>query len=350
MQINLNLSEIKRIIGVKEGPDDFLNLKNISSLENATSDDVAFLFDRGSESVFSPVEIEKIKNSNAGIIVAQKEIVIGKRYLIVEDSLSAFSKIVNFVQNDKSENLISDNAVISDKAYLHQSVKVGSACVICDNSKIDELTILDSNIFIGKNVSIGKNVKIYSGAKVLDDSIIGNNSIIHANVVIGSDGFGYSITKRGLQKIPQIGIVQIGRDVEIGACTTIDRATFEKTIIGDGCKIDNLVQIAHNVVIGSHTVILAQTGIAGGVLIGTGCQIGGQVAIKDHLKIGNGVKIVSKSGVMKDIKDGEIVAGIPAISFSKWKRAMVVFSMLPEYLKKLKERKKSAGFFKSLFR
>ncbi len=350
MQINLNLSEIKRIIGIKEGPDDSLSLKNISSLENATSDDVAFLFDRGSESVFSPVDIEKIKNSNAGVIIAQKEVVIGKRYLIVDDSLSAFSKIVNFVQDDKSENLISNNAVISDKADLHQTVKVGAACVICDNTKIDELTVLDSNIFIGKNVSIGKNVKIYSGAKILDDSIIGNNCIIHANVVIGSDGFGYSITKRGLQKIPQIGTVQIGSNVEIGACTTVDRAAFDKTIIGDGCKIDNLVQIAHNVVIGPHTVILAQTGIAGGVIIGTGCQIGGQVAIKDHVEIGNGVKIVSKSGVMKDVKDGEVVAGIPAMPFSKWKRAAIVFSMLPEYLKKFKDREQKMSFFKRFFR
>ena len=131
-------------------------------------------------------------------------------------------------------------------------------------------------------------------------------------------------------------IVQIGSNVEIGICTAITRASFDKTIIGDGCKIDNLVQIAHNVIIGSHTAILAQTGIAGGVQIGIGCQIGGQVAIKDHLKIGNGAKIVSKSGVMKDVKAGEVVAGIPALPFSEWKRSSVLFSMLPGYLKKIR--------------
>ncbi|MBD3273152.1 UDP-3-O-(3-hydroxymyristoyl)glucosamine N-acyltransferase [Candidatus Dependentiae bacterium] len=349
MQINLNLSDIKKIIGADLNPDDSFSVKNISSLEDADSNDIAFLFDRGSESVFSPVNLELVKKSNAGIIVAQKEIVPGKKYLLVKDPLSAFTKIINFVQKDDSKKLIEDTAVISNKADIHQSVKIGAASVVCDNAKIDELTILDSNVFIGKNVCIGKNVRIYSGVKILDGSIIGNNSIIHSNTVIGSDGFGYAANKNGLQKIPQIGIVQVGNNVEIGANTTIDRATFNKTIIGDGCKIDNLVMIAHNVVIGPHTAILAQTGIAGGVVIGAGCQIGGQVAIKDHIKIGNGAKIVSKSGVMKDIKDGDVVAGIPAMPFSKWKRAMIVFSMLPEYLKKFKERDKKAGFFKRLF-
>lgn len=359
MQINLSLSEIKNIIGAQVGPDDLfkgepckdesLKIKNISSLEKATENDIAFLFDRGTESVFSPVNLDLVKNSKAAVIVAQKEVIPGKNYLITTDPLSVFTKIVNFIQDDKSEKLISENSIISKKSELDQTVKIGPSSVICDGSKIGKFTVIDSNVFIGKNVVVGESVKVYSGAKILDNSKIGNNTIIHANVVIGSDGFGYSVTKQGLKKIPQVGIVEIGNDVEIGANSTIDRAAFDKTVIGDGCKIDNMVHIAHNVIVGPHTAILAQTGIAGGVQIGFGCQIGGQVAIKDHIKIGNQAKIVSKSGVMKDVEPGQTVAGIPAQPFSKWKRSAIVFAMLPEYLKKFKEREKKAGFFKRLF-
>lgn len=337
MQLNLNLKKIKDIIGVDSNSDDSILIKNIASLENATENDMAVVFDRGSESVFSSVEVEKIKNSKAGIILCDKEIVVGKQYLITPNALTAFSKIVNFIKNSDSKDFIDSTAVISKKSNLHESVRIGFYSVICDYVTIGEFSIIDSNVFIGKNSSIGKNVKIYSGVKILDGTIIGDNSIIHANAVIGSDGFGYNISKAGLQKVPQIGIVQIGSNVEIGSCTAIDRAAFDKTIIGDGCKIDNLVQIAHNVIIGPHTVILAQTGIAGGVRIGVGCQIGGQVAIKDHITIGNGAKIVSKSGVMKSVKDGAVVAGIPAMPFSKWKRSAALFSMLPDYLKKMRD-------------
>ena len=194
MQINLNLSEIKKIIGVDTNLDDSFSVKKISSLEAATGQDIAFLFDRGTESVFSPVNLDLVKNSKAGIIVAQKEIVPGKRYLIVSDPLQVFSKIVNFVQKDKSEKFINENSVVSEKAVLDKTVKVGFSSVVCDNARIEELTVIDTNVFIGKDVHIGKNVKIYSGVKILDGSLIGDNTIIHANAVIGSDGFGYSVT------------------------------------------------------------------------------------------------------------------------------------------------------------
>ncbi|KKP24338.1 MAG: UDP-3-O-acylglucosamine N-acyltransferase [candidate division TM6 bacterium GW2011_GWF2_28_16] len=338
MQINLDLNQIKKIIGVENSDDSFL-VNNIMSLENATENDAAIILDRGSESVFSSIEIEKVKNSKAGVIIAAKEVVPGKRYLIVNDSLNAFTKIIDFVtKNNKKE-----------KALVHESVTVGAHTVINDNTQIDQDTVIDSNVFIGSGVAIGKNVKIYSGARILDGTIIGNNCIIHANAVIGSDGFSYAVTKTGAKKIPQIGIVQIGNDVEIGACTTIDRAAFDKTVIGDGCKLDNMVHIAHNVIVGPHTIILAQTGIAGSVKIGFGCQIGGQVAIKDHLTIGNGAKIVSKSGVLKDVAPHETVAGIPALPFNKWKKSSVIFALLPEYLKKFESNSKKVSLLKNLF-
>jgi UDP-3-O-[3-hydroxymyristoyl] glucosamine N-acyltransferase len=171
------------------------------------------------------------------------------------------------------------------------------------------------------------------GVIILDRCHIGDNSIIHAGTVIGSDGFGYQVSQTGMKKIPQIGIVDIGKYVEIGANCSIDRAAFDVTQIGNGVKMDNGCHIAHNVIIGDHTAILAQTGIAGGVKIGMGCMIGGQVAIKDHVVIGDGVKVVSKSGVLTDVSNGQTVAGIPAIPFSQWKRTVVILGKLPEYIK-----------------
>ncbi len=346
MQINLDLTELERIIGVKSPGDSFF-VKKIASLENATENDIAVVLDRGDNSVFSDIEVEKIKNSKAGIIIAPQKMVEDKRFLVVPNSLDAYSKIISFV-NKKNSQQRSKNCFIDQSAQVHESVIVGEYSVISNNAEINQNTIIDSNVFIGRNVCIGKNVKVYSGARILDGSIIGDNCIIYANAVIGSDGFGYAVTKTGAKKVPQIGIVQIGSDVEIGACATIDRATFDKTIIGDGCKIDNMVHIAHNVIIGPHTIILAQTGIAGSVKIGFGCQIGGQVAIRDHIKIGNGAKIVSKSGILKNVLPNETVAGIPALPFSKWKRSSTIFALLPEYLKKFESKSIKSNFWSNL--
>ena len=361
MQINLNVEQIKKIIGASSSLDDFFLtcepelperrlIKNITSLEKATQDDLAFLLDRGDESVFAAVSLDKVKTSNAGLIIAKSKVVEGKNYLLVNDPLQAFWALVNFVEKqDQSDSDLNINStvVVSKTAKLKDNVKIQANSVIQDDAQIGENSVIGANVFIGKKVVIGSNVKIYAGAIILDGCKIGNDCIIHSNVVIGSDGFSYSVTKFGLQKIPQIGIVEIGNNVEIGACCTIDRASFEKTIIGDGVKLDNHVHIAHNVKIGPHTVIIAQTGIAGEAQIGAACQIGGQVAIRDHIKIGNKVKIVSKSGIMKDLPDGAIVAGIPAVPFTQWKRMSVMINKLPELLKEFTQLKSLASHIKT---
>lgn len=321
MQINLTVGEIKRIIGVLENSDDSFFIENLSSLENAKQSDIAIVLDKSDKDIFGPVSLDKIKSSNAGIIISKKEFGskefgADQKYILVKDPLLAFQKIVNYIETKReSKSLIDASAVISKMAILKESVSIGASA------------------YVGENVIIGSNVKIYPGAKILNGSIIGDNSIIHSGAVIGSDGFGYQVTKDGLQKIPQIGIVKIGTDVEIGANVTIDRAAFDETYIGNGVKLDNAVHVAHNVFIGDNTVILAQTGIGGSVKIGFGCMIGGQVAIRDHVEIGNNVKIVSKSGVMGDIKDNQTVAGLPTIPFSQWKRICVMVSKLPDIYK-----------------
>jgi UDP-3-O-[3-hydroxymyristoyl] glucosamine N-acyltransferase len=277
--------------------------------------------------------------------LASAPLVEGKNYLIVSNPLAAFQKIVKSVKECKA-SFIHKTASISDSVILEENVTVLANAVIDSGVRIGRESVISANVFIGEKCRIGNYVTIHPGAKILSGSIIGDHTIIHAGVIIGSEGFGYKVTDVGILKVPQIGIVHVGKDVEIGAGTCIDRGAFGETFIGDGTKIDNLVHIAHGVKIGSHCAILAQTAIAGSVKIGNGCLIGGQVAIRDHVKIGNGVKIVGKSAVSKDIKDGEIIAGMPAISFKEWKKLKVVERYLPEMVGFVKEMKNRLEFAK----
>lgn len=347
MNIQLELGKIIDLLG--EGAcslDRSFSINALASLENATEHDLAILIDRGDQSVFEGTSLEEIKKSKAGLFLAVRPIVEGKNYLLVKDPLSAFQKIVDFIaqQKESKEADIAPDVVISPGAVISRGAKIGPG------------TVIGAQVFIGADCIIGAQVLLHAGVKILDRCVVGDFSIIHAGAVIGSDGFGYQVTAQGLRKIPQIGIVRIGRQVEIGANCSIDRASFDATIIGDGVKLDNAVHIAHNVKIGAGTAILAQTGIAGSVTIGKGCQIGGQVAIKDHVQIGNGVKIVSKSGVMHDLADGQIVAGIPAMPFNQWKRLCVVLVKLPDMVKTFRAGAVSSGhghsrkpFWKRLF-
>ena len=186
------------------------------------------------------------------------------------------------------------------------------------------------NVYIGDNVKIGDNVILFSGAKIYSETEIGNNCVINSGAIIGADGFGFAPSKEGVyDKIPQIGNVIIEDYVDIGAATTIDRATLGSTIIREGVKLDNQIQVAHNVEIGKNTVIAAQTGIAGSSKIGENCMIGGQVGIAGHLTIGNNVRIQAQSGIGRNIKDGEIIQGTPAFGYSDFNKSYVYFKKLP---------------------
>ena len=331
MELHLTVARLKSILGEGECTlDESTTINRITSLETATSNDLAIVFDRGNESVFDAVAQEKIKQSSARLIVAAQSLDTEKNYFLVKDPLSAFQKLVAFIDHE-------DRTTSEDSVQSTNGVSLHPTAVVSDSAIIGAGTIVGPFVFVGKQCTIGERVILQPGAKILDRCIIGNDSIIHAGTVIGSDGFGYQVTKQGLNKVPQIGIVRIGNGVEIGANCSIDRGSFDETIIGDRVKIDNNVHIAHNVVVGSCTAILALTGIGGSVKIGAGCQIGALVAIKDHVTIGNGVKIVSKAGVMHDLKDGDIVAGIPAMAFGTWKRMSVILTKLPELFKTITE-------------
>lgn len=232
-----------------------------------------------------------------------------------------------------------DLAFIDSSVKLPSSTSVGAFVVIKEKAEIGANCVFHEQVYIGRNVKIGNNVVLAAGVKIMFDCVIGDNVFIHSNTVIGSDGFGFLPQTDGtFKKVPQIGNVIIGDNVEIGANTVIDRATMGSTIIKKGVKLDNLIQIAHNVIIDENTVIAAQTGIAGSAKIGKNCMIGGQVGIAGHLSVADGTKIQAQSGIAKNIKTkNTAVYGSPAFNYGNFVRSHLVFKNLPEVEKRLRE-------------
>ena len=255
----------------------------------------------------------------------------------VKDPYSSFTTILELFNDDKSKRSgTSDKSDIDKSSTISKSSYVGSYTTIGKNSIVGDNCVIDNQVFIGDNVKIGNNCKIYPGTKILNDTIIGNSCIIHSSCSIGSDGFGFAPNDDGTyKKIPQTGNVVIGNNVEIGSNSTIDRATIGSTIIKDGVKLDNQIQIAHNVEIGENTAIAAQSGIAGSTKIGKNCMIGGQVGIIGHLKIGDNVKIQAQAGVTSDVESNARITGTPAISYMNYNKSYIHFKNLPEIVKKI---------------
>ena len=255
----------------------------------------------------------------------------------VKDPYSSFTTILELFNDDKSKRSgISDKSDIDKSSTISKSSYVGSYTTIGKNSIVGDNCVIDNQVFIGDNVKIGNNCKIYPGTKILNDTIIGNSCIIHSSCSIGSDGFGFAPNDDGTyKKIPQTGNVVIGNNVEIGSNSTIDRATIGSTIIKDGVKLDNQIQIAHNVEIGENTAIAAQSGIAGSTKIGKNCMIGGQVGIIGHLKIGDNVKIQAQAGVTSNIESNARITGTPAIPYMNYNKSYIHFKNLPEIVKKI---------------
>jgi UDP-3-O-[3-hydroxymyristoyl] glucosamine N-acyltransferase len=260
----------------------------------------------------------------------------------VEDAYASFSKLLEFynqVKLNKSgieqPSFISENTKYGMNLYLGSFSYIGQNVVLGDNVKIYP------NCFLGDNVVLGDNVIIFAGAKIYSETVIGNNCTIHSGAIIGADGFGFAPNSDGTySKIPQIGNVIIEDNVDIGSCTTIDRATMGSTIIRKGVKLDNQIQIAHNVEIGENTVIAAQTGVAGSTKIGKNGLIGGQVGISGHLTIGDNVRIQAQSGVGRNIKDNEILQGSPTFGYNDFSKSYVHFKNLPKIVAEIEELKK----------
>ncbi len=237
---------------------------------------------------------------------------------------------------------------VSTQASIHPSATVGADATIGHYSIVEADVRIGNNctiypqVYIGKGVQIGDDVTLYPGTKIYHGCVVGNRVILHANVIIGSDGFGFAPQKDGsFKKIPQIGNVILEDDVEVGSNTVIDRATMGSTIIRQGVKLDNLIQIAHNVEIGAHTVIAAQAGIAGSTQIGKHCQIGGQAGFVGHIKVADGTKVQAQSGVAAAVKEaGTAIYGSPALAYSNYLRSYAGFKNLPDLVRKIAQLEK----------
>ena len=266
----------------------------------------------------------------------------------VDNAYEALAKLLQLVEMTKAAKV-----GVEPMSYVAPSAKVGEEAYIAAFAYVSERAVIGNkckiypHVFIGENVTIGNNVTLYSGVKIYADCKVGDNAIIHAGAIIGSDGFGFAPQPDGsYNKIPQIGNVVIESNVEIGANTTIDRAVMGSTTIHEGVKLDNLIQIAHNVQIGKDTVIASQTGISGSTKIGEKCVFGGQVGLAGHINIGNEVKIGAQSGIMKDLKDGAEIIGSPAIPIKDWYRSSVIFGKLPEMYRDLSQLKRDINKLK----
>ena len=308
----------------------------VSKIEEGKPGTISFLA--------NPKYTQYIYNTLASIVIVNNDFKpekeISATLIRVEDAYLAFAKLLDYYNRIKQDKQgVSKQAYISESASIGENCYIGPFVYIGENVTIGNGTKIYPNTHIGDNSSVGDNTTIYSGVNIYSEIKIGNECIIHAGVVIGSDGFGFAPqTESDYTKVAQIGNVILEDRVEIGANTTIDRATLGSTIIRKGVKLDNLIQIAHNVEIGEHTVISAQTGVSGSTKIGKFCMIGGQVGIINHITIADEVKIAAQSGIGKSIVNkGEIVQGSPAFDISKYRRAYIHFRNLENIKSKVDE-------------
>ena len=286
-------------------------------------------------------------STSATIVIVNKsyelENEVNATLIKVDDAYSSFSKLLEYYNKVKlMKSGIEQPSVISEGVTYGDDLYLGSFCYIGKNVSIGNNVKIYPNSFIGDNVTIGDNCVFFAGVRIYSETEIGNHVTIHSGTIIGSDGFGFAPLEDGsFSKIPQIGNVVIEDYVEIGSCSTIDRATLGTTYIRKGAKLDNQIQVAHNVEIGENTVIAAQTGIAGSTKIGKNCMIGGQVGIAGHITIGDFVKIQAQSGIGKSLKDGEVVQGSPAFNYGDFAKSFVHFRNLPKIVNEIEELKKN---------
>ncbi|MFD0762167.1 UDP-3-O-(3-hydroxymyristoyl)glucosamine N-acyltransferase [Lutibacter aestuarii] len=320
-----------QIAGILEGEiegNKNVEVYKLSKIEEGEEGSLTFLS--------NPKYIHYIYETKATIAIVNKDFVPEKQIettlIKVEDAYKAFSTLLEFYNQVKlNKSGIEEYTFISKTATIGENLYLGSFSIIGDNVNIGNNVKIYPNVTIGENVFIGDNTTIFSGVNIYSETTIGSDCVIHAGAVIGSDGFGFAPSEEGIySKVPQIGNVVIEDNVDIGAATTIDRATLGSTIIRKGVKLDNQIQIAHNVEIGKNTVIAAQTGIAGSTKIGENCMIGGQVGIVGHLTIGNNVKVQAQTGIAKNVKDNEVIQGTPAFGYSDFNKSYVYFKKLPE--------------------
>jgi UDP-3-O-[3-hydroxymyristoyl] glucosamine N-acyltransferase len=346
--MTVTLDTICRVIGcdVPSGAG-AIAVQGIASIEDAEPGEITFL----SNSRYAKF----LPETKAAAVIVPRGLTPppGVRLLEVDDAYLAFVRILGLFDSRSRGDVaqgIHPSAVIAPDATLGENVSVGPCAVIGRSVTVGKDTVIGPGSVVMSGSRIGSGCLFYPNVTIMDGCSVGDRVIIHAGAVIGSDGFGFAPEGRTLRKIPQIGRVRIEDDVEIGACTCIDRAAFGETVIARGAKLDNLIQVAHNVKIGYSTVIASQTGISGSTTIGTGVKIGGQAGFAGHLTVGDGASVGAQGGVTKDVPPGEIVSGYPAKNHQQAMRLEAALRRLPDLLKTVKQQEQRIGELERIIR
>lgn len=328
---SFSLGELGEYLGAAVKGDPGLRIHGIGPLENALPGQLSFI----SHEKYLPFVAE---TRASALIVPPNLASIDRPMLVCERAYLALARAAQlFASPPLLAGGIHSTACLGENVQLGDDVRVGPLAQIGDEARIGRGTRIYGGAYLGSGVSVGDDCLIYPGVTVLDGCCIGNRVIIHSGTVIGADGFGFAQDEQGRHvKIPQEGIVQIDDDVEIGANCTIDRATFGRTWIQRGTKIDNLVMVAHNVVVGEHSIVVSQVGISGSTRVGKHVILAGQAGIVGHIEIGDGARVGAQSGVGHSVKAGEDVSGSPAFPHKEWLKSTVNLRRLPQMREELK--------------
>ncbi|WP_305043684.1 UDP-3-O-(3-hydroxymyristoyl)glucosamine N-acyltransferase [Geoalkalibacter sp.] len=340
----VRLKELAELVGAQLIGDGDCEITRVAPIDQAGPGEITFLA--------NPRYATKLGDCRASAVIVPPGVDNDRHHLLVcANPYLAFARILKRLQPpvDVPREIMA-GAQVHPSACLGEGVCVHPGCYVGRDVSIGRDTILYPGVVLYDGVEVGEACVLHGNVVVREGCRLGDRVIVQPNAVIGSDGFGYAPDGRRYVKIPQVGIVEIGDDVEIGAATCIDRAAMSVTRIGRGTKIDNLVQIAHNVVVGEDTIIVAQVGIAGSTRIGDHCTFGGQAGIAGHAKIGDDVTIAARGGVAGDIADGQVLSGTPAMPHKDWLKASMTFPKLPEIRRDVQQLKKQLAELESLLK
>jgi UDP-3-O-[3-hydroxymyristoyl] glucosamine N-acyltransferase len=327
--LKIKLNEIAAFLNGRVVGDGEVLIEHVRAIDNAGNGDLTF--------ISNSKHLKKIEATNASAILVSPEMERpDKNLIIVNDPYAAFGKVLGlFYPEEHDSPEIKANAFVETGSSVSKEATIYPGVYVGRGARIERGVVLYPGVYIGRNASVDEDSVLHPNVTIYKNCRIGKRVILHAGVVVGSDGFGFAGSGRENIKIPHVGIVQIDDDVEIGANTTIDRGTLDKTWIQRGVKIDNLVQIAHNVVIGEYSIIVSQVGISGSTKLGKGVILGGQAGLVGHIDIGDHVMIGAQSGVHEDVPPRQVVSGSPHLPHGKWLRIQACISQLPEMRKNI---------------
>jgi UDP-3-O-[3-hydroxymyristoyl] glucosamine N-acyltransferase len=337
---SFSVAEVAAVCGGRVVGDGDRRVSSVRSLDGAGSDSLSFLSEeRG---------LARAVSSRAGAILARSAAALpGRTVIEVPDPSAALVPVLRLFHPARSPRAgIHATAVVDAGALIDSTAEIGPYAVVGESTRVEAHAIVDAHCVVGARCRVGSGSWLHPHAVLYDDVVLGERVEVHSGAVLGADGFGYATTPEGLLKIPQVGGVTIGDDVEIGANTCIDRAALETTSVGSGTKIDDLVMLGHNVTVGRNDVLCAQAGIAGSAVIGDGVILGGQVGVAGHISVGNGVKVQAQSGIGADVPDGEALHGSPAIGYRAYQKAYIEFSRLPVTARLVRRLAEKAGLLK----